>query len=135
MSSSSEEKNLYWASDTFDNLISAIQKLRKNLQAKTREKWRMSFFHPPELVEPLQKIGFEVDSHYVDYWLYGIAKLELDVPEEKKIRKAVPNDFDRLTEISTYCLRRGGWKNQKNGLQVGYPMTKMIFLSQNQKKI
>jgi len=112
--SDSEEKNLHWATDSPDNLISAIQKLRKNLQTKMCGRWRMLFVHPPELVEPLCRIGFEVASHYMDYWLYGLARLALNVPQEERIRKTVPSDFDRLTEISVDCCYAPGWQKQSN---------------------
>lgn len=107
--SESEEKCLHWAADSPDNLISAIQKLRKNLQTKMRGKWRIPFVHPPELVEPLCRIGFEVASHYMDYWLYGLAQLVLKVPKEERVRKAGPSDFDRLAEISAECCYAPGW--------------------------
>jgi len=119
--SDSEEKKLHWATRSSENLVSAIQKLRENLQTTMRGKWRMSFVHPPELVEPLCQIGFEVASHYMDYWLHGLAELTLDVPKKGRIRKVVPSDFDRLTEISMECCyAKGngfvapGWQKQSN---------------------
>ena len=112
--SDSEEKKLHWAADSSENLVSAIQKLRENLQTTMRGKWRMSFVHPPELVEPLCQIGFEVASHYMDYWLYGLAELTLDFPKKGRIRKAVPADFDKLTAISMACCYAPGWQKQSN---------------------
>jgi len=112
--SDSEEKKLHWATRNSENLVSAIQKLQENLQITMRGKWRMSFVHPPELVEPLCQIGFEVASHYMDYWLYGLVELTLDVPKKGRIRKAVPSDFDRLTDISMECCYTPGWQKQSN---------------------
>lgn len=68
----------------------------------------MPFAHP-DVVEPLYRIGFALDSHYMDYWLYGVAELKLSVPKQKYIRKAVPSDFDRLSEISAECSYAPGW--------------------------
>jgi len=106
--SDSEEKNLHWATESLDSLITVIQKLQRDLQAKMPGKWRITSFHP-ELVEPLCRIGFEVVSHYMDHWLYGLPKLSLGVPMQEKIRRAVASDSDRLAEISAECCYAPGW--------------------------
>ena len=112
--SDSEEKKLHWATDSPDNLVYAIQKLRENLRTNMPGKWHMPFVHPTELVELLRRIGFEVASHYMDYWLYGVAELALNVPKQGKMRKSIPSDFDRLTEISVECCYAPGWLKQSN---------------------
>ena len=67
--------------------------------------------HPPELIQPLCRIGFTVDEHYMDHWLYGILPLALDLPTCACIREADASDFGRLTEISAACEAKG-WHEQ-----------------------
>jgi ribosomal protein S18 acetylase RimI-like enzyme len=106
--SDSAEAQLHWATGNADSLIYTIQSLRKNLQAKMSGRWRMPFAHP-DLVEPLCRFGFELDSHYMDYWLYGVAELTLNASQQEYIRKATPSDFSRLSEISAECSYSPGW--------------------------
>lgn len=102
---------ILWAAETYDAFLNVIGELESHfnhLLINGPGRIYIDFVRP-EFIPPLERIGFRIESQFVDFWHDDISKMKLIEDNLVFIRHTVPEDYEAVSLITKACkgLSRG----------------------------
>lgn len=100
-----KEYKIYWAAESEDAFSKAIEELSVHVDqlfSAGPQRLYMEFVHP-DFIPSLERIGFKVDSHFVDYWIHELNYSQSHGDSNLRIRTIEPEDYDRVSHITKSC--------------------------------
>ncbi|WP_202708825.1 GNAT family N-acetyltransferase [Sporosalibacterium faouarense] len=99
---SDEKIHLDWAAESKADFLSGLQQVIGVLKEKSDKKIYTEFV-PENFVIDLEKLGFEIESEYIDFWNNDLINLTTRDDKSLSIRKIEKEEYNISGEITRAC--------------------------------